>query len=287
MCSKSRIKRSIQLIFLCLLMGCTSENAEDLYPTNDEVAQAFYENTLKSIIEEKCISCHIYHLEGTNRYDTYDKTKAAIGIMLERIRKNDNTVMPPPDSKALTQDEKEAFAKFIDLLNTTTEEKEQQVVAIEWTAYKYPIFEQRVGVSGSFKKISYELNDNFENPLDILDTAKVVITTESVNVGDNPERASNVGQFFKNFTPTIAVNIISYTDSQAIISITMNQITQEVLLDLQYSEAEKKIELSGKIPDLSLFNWENGYNALEEVCGVYHQNKVWPDVDIKAVINIK
>ena len=70
---------------IVLLNGCTSDSADQLYPTNDDAALVIYDQQLKTIIEDKCISCHLYHLEGANRYDSFDKTKSSIGQMVERI----------------------------------------------------------------------------------------------------------------------------------------------------------------------------------------------------------
>ena len=57
--------------------SCTSTNVEELYQTNDQEARQIYNSELKEVIENKCISCHIFHLEGTNRYDNFEKTKSS------------------------------------------------------------------------------------------------------------------------------------------------------------------------------------------------------------------
>ena len=51
------------LLFSCLLFtNCTSESAEELYVSNDAAAKIVYNSKLKTIIGNKCISCHDYHL---------------------------------------------------------------------------------------------------------------------------------------------------------------------------------------------------------------------------------
>ncbi len=99
--------------------SCTSTNVEELYQTSDQEARQIYNSELKEVIENKCISCHIFHLEGTNRYDNFEKTKSSIAQMLTRINSTSNIVMPPADSSQLTQEEKALFQQFLNALFTT------------------------------------------------------------------------------------------------------------------------------------------------------------------------
>lgn len=277
-----RLIHTICILFVFITIGCTEDSAETLYPANDIEASAFYDSSLKPIIEEKCISCHIFHLEGTNRYDTFEKTKSSIGQMLERINSTSNIIMPPADSAQLTEEEKAAFEEFLNIL--TSDVVDESVVGITWTAYKYPIFDNRAPVSGTFNSIEYSLNTTPENPEDILKDAEIVIDASSVNVGNEAERTSNVKMFFSFFTSEIVGKITAYTASEAIIEFTMNGVSQEVTLDVILEE--NQLTLKGSIPDLSQFNWQEGYDALNVVCGVHHENKLWPDIDIEATIKL-
>ncbi len=268
------------------LVNCTSENAETLFPTNDTEARVLYDQSLRAIIENKCISCHIYHLEGTNRYDSFEKTKSSISLMLSRINKSDNTVMPPPDSDILTAEEKQVFDNFLTILNGPTT-SEPNRIRLQWTAYKYPNFNERAGVSGTFDDFNFTLNEGFENPIDILKDAEITINTSSVNVSNEIVRTTNVGLFFGAFTSTIKGKVISYLGNTVVIAFTMNSITQNIELSSSFSEDGKLLTLKGTIPDLAFFEWQNGHDTLEKVCAGHHQNKLWPDVALEATIQLK
>lgn len=272
----------IGILFTIIVTGCTEDSAEGLYPTNDAEASAFYESNLKPVIEEKCISCHVFHLEGTNRYDTFEKTKSSIAQMLARINSNTNIIMPPADSAQLTEEEKETFEEFLNIL--TSNDVDDSKIDVVWTAYKYFVFEDRGPVSGNFDTIEYTFNETPVNPEDILKDAEILIDATSVNVGDDAEKTSNVKMFFSFFTSEIVGKVISYSDSEATIEFTMNGVSIEVTLDVVLETDQ--LTLKGSIPDMSLFNWQEGYDALNSVCGEYHENKVWPDIDIEAKIKL-
>ncbi len=282
------ISISIKVCILFFVTGCISENAEELFPTNDAEATLIYENSLKSIIENKCINCHNFHLEGSNRYDNFEKTKSSISQMLERINSNSNISMPPDESPQLSEDEKLVFQEFLAVLNSDGGEPpiEEEKIILTFTAYKYPIFEERGGVSGTFRNIQYQFNQDYTEPLDMLKDADVRIITNSVDIdGEEGLRTMNVGKhFFAFFSPIIEGRVVSYNDTEAIISFTMNDNTQNVNLDV--SIENNKLMLSGTIEDMNLFNWEDSYKELETVCGEFHMNKVWPDIDIKLEIPI-
>ncbi len=277
-----KLIHAICILFVFITIGCTDDSAETLYPANDIAASAFYNSSLKPIIEEKCISCHIFHLEGTNRYDTFEKTKSSIGQMLERINATSNIIMPPADSAQLTEEEKAAFEEFLNIL--TSDVIDNSIIGVTWTAYKYPVFEDRASVNGTFDGIEYSFNTSPENPEDILKDAEVLIDATSVSVNGNEEGTTNLKMFFSIFTSEIAGKVIAYTDSEATINFTMNGVSIDVILDVVL-EADQLI-LKGSIPNMDLFNWQDGYDALDNVCGEYHENKVWADIDIEAKIKL-
>ena len=273
-----------------LLNGCTSDSADQLYPTNDEAAQVIYDQQLKTIIEDKCISCHLYHLEGANRYDSFDKTKSSIGQMVERITATSNIVMPPAESSQLTEDEKLVFQEFLDVLNSDGGVPPAPVpgslgkVQVNWTAYKYADSLQRSGVGGSFDSISYTLNTEASGTIDILQDATVTIATASVNIdGNDGLRTTNVkDNFFSVFSPKIEGRVISYSDTEARIRFSMNAIEREIPFQLQV--VSDTLKLKGTIPDMNVFGWKRAYEMLELVCGEFHENKVWPDIELEASI---
>ena len=276
-----RYCKAIIILLICTAISCTTEQADSLYPVNDAQAQAFYTSTLKNVIDTKCISCHIYHVEGNNRYDNYEKTKSNIVQMVSRINSNSNTVMPPADATQLTEEEASYFQEFLDLLNADDDTPEPRV-QIEWTAYKYPDYDNRAGVSGTFDTVTYTFNESGDTPVSILEDAIVTVDASSVNVGNESERTQNVFTFFAAFTPDILGTVTSFTDTTVTIDFEMNSITTTQVFDVTI--LSDRLVLTGSIPDLSIYNWDAGYDALEAVCGEYHENKLWEDVDV--TINI-
>ncbi|PHS07559.1 MAG: hypothetical protein COA88_08530 [Kordia sp.] len=270
---------SLSTLYL-LINSCTSESAEELYVSNDATAKIVYNSKLKTIINNKCISCHDYHLEGTNRYNTYEKTKSAISEMMARIYSTSNTIMPPADASILTPEEKLVFEDFYNALNNIETEK----FVVTWTAYKFPDFNNRASVSGTFGGIDYILNNEYSNPIDILENATVTINTTSVNVGGNDEKTQNTAYFFSLFTPEIVGIVNSYTVQKALITFSMNGIEQQVEFDITLEE--NKLILNGSVPDMNLFNWQSAYDGFATVCGEYHQQKVWEDITVKIEISL-
>jgi len=283
------IKSTFIVIFSTFFSSCISENAEELFPTNDEAANAVYEESLKSILENKCINCHNFHLEGTNRYDNFEKTKASIGLMLERINADSNLSMPPDGSPQLTDEEKLVFQEFFDVLNSEEEEEEEEeedAILLTFTAYKYPEFEERGGVSGTFADIEYQFNEDYTEIIDMLDGAEATIETSSVDIdGLDGLRSGNVGTyFFANFSSTIEAEVIEYDESEATIRITMNDNTSDVTFDIEI--VDDALVLNGTIEDMNVFDWQDAYDSLETICGDFHMNVVWPDVDLQLSIPI-
>ena len=123
--------------------------------------------------------------------------------------------------------------------------------------------------------------------MDILQNADVRIITNSVDIdGEEGLRTMNVGNhFFAFFSPTIEGQVVNYTEAEATISFTMNDNTQNVNFDITIEN--NKLILRGTIEDMNLFNWEDSYKELETVCGEFHMDKVWPDVDLELEIPIE
>jgi len=290
---RNTIGKLIGVFSAIVIVSCITDSADVSYPANDEVAEAIYNSELQSIIENKCISCHIYHLEGDIRYDTYAKTKSSISQMMERINSTSNTIMPPADSAQLTDAEIDVFNEFLIALTSDSGadedvEIEEEPVKINWTAYKYPNFYERAGVSGAFNNLEYSFNKEGESLVDILEDATITISASSVFVNDDVsgEKTINVGVFFEYFTPSIIGKVISYSEAEADVLFEMNGVSESVTLYVEVLEDTNQVILSGNIPDLAVFNWEVAHDAFQVICGGYHEGKLWPDVAIKATVNV-
>jgi len=280
-----------------LIVSCRSETADVLFPANEQAVE-LYNNQISTILESKCISCHQGYHSGS--YGDYNATVASLSQIIERINANDNTIMPPSGEVALTAEELELFDQFLEYVNSdgggsvdneVEEEEEEVAFAMSWTAYKYPdrfsANREGAGVGGTFNEIEYSFNTNYSDIIDILDGATVNINTSSVNVADNePLRTGNVGLFFAAFTPDIVGTVTSYTETEVDIEFEMNGISEEVTFEVEVDEEEGLITLSGSIETLEAFNWQAGYDAIQEVCGELHEGTLWPDVSLEAVINV-
>jgi len=175
-----------------------------------------------------------------------------------------------------------------DMLPTVTDEVDFQEcdITIGWTAFKFPIFEERLGVSGVFEDFEYNIINRSDNIIEKLDGASLTIHTNSVNIGGSSEKTNNVANhFFANFTPLIECKVNAIDDQGAHITVTMNTISKEILLKVTFDEEQRILTLSGTLENLNEFKAETALSKLDEVCGAYHQGFVWPDVDLKITLN--
>ena len=284
-------------VFLSLVFsqGCVEENIEEKFLGESLAAKEYYSTNVLSVLNSKCFSCHTYHTSPGTRYDTFIKAAAVAEEMAKRTSSdNPAIVMPPPSATPLTEEEKQAIQQFLQLvkgaeessLDTVGEESQDYGVNVSWTAYKFPEFKSRVGVTGTFDElfITYkkkEAADIYE----FLTQAEILIPTNSTNIGNDPLKSANViNHFFSFFTPVIHVQVmdIDLSTKKAEVKITINGLSQVVLFDME--EAEEDLIFTGKIEDIGYFNANTALDALQRVCGEYHQDKVWSDISLKAEI---
>ena len=286
---------SVAVFLVTLLQSCKEENVEDLFLSEQVAAKSYYLTNVLPILDSKCFSCHTYHASSGTRYDTYAKAAAVAEEMASRTSSaHPNTIMPPPSANFLTEEEKRGFQQFFQLVKgsggsskaTAGDDSQDFGVAISWTAYKFPDFTSRVGVSGTFDKtyITYkekEAADIYE----FLTEAEILIPTNSANVGNDSLKSSNVkNHFFSYFTPVIhgRVMAIDSSSKKARVKFTMNGLSQEVTFEME--EVKEDLVFSGLIQDIGYFNSQAALDALQRVCGEYHQDKVWPDISLRAEI---
>ncbi|HXI01182.1 MAG TPA: hypothetical protein VNI52_13020 [Sphingobacteriaceae bacterium] len=277
---------SLSMYLLFLGLSCTKENVEEKYFAGSDDAVVHYNTKLKQILTQKCFSCHNYHSSSASKYDTYAKAAGNANEMVRRISSsNPNEVMPVPSANRLTEDEKQAFYQFLEMV----EGKKQSAtykVSLLWTAFKFPGFSDRVGVSGTFDEIFilYK-NTTADNIYDYLQDAEILINSSSVNIGNDALKNTNLqNHFFKYFTPTIYCKVIDVNPSQgkAMVKITMNGISEQIHFTMK--ENSEDLIFTGKIEDINSFQAVGALNALQAVCGVHHRNKVWADIILKAEI---
>lgn len=286
---------SVAVFLVALLQSCKEENVEDLFLSEQVAAKSYYLTNVLPILSSKCFSCHTYHASSGTRYDTYAKAAAVAEEMASRtFSAHPNTIMPPPSANPLTEEEKRGFQQFFQLVKgsgdsskaTAGDDSQDFGVAISWTAYKFPDFTSRVGVSGTFDKtyITYKEKETADI-YEFLTEAEILIPTNSANVGNDSLKSSNVkNHFFSYFTPVIhgRVMAIDSSSKKARVKFTMNGLSQEVTFDME--EVENDLVFSGLIQDIGYFNSQAALDALQRACGEYHQDKVWPDISLRAEI---
>ncbi len=280
---------------MALLQSCIKENIEDKFFSESVAAREYYLTNVLPVLNSKCFSCHNYHNSSATKYDTYAKAAAVAGEMASRTSSaHANTVMPPLSAQPLSKEEKQVFEQFYQLLkgddgsskSLAGNESKEYAVLISWTAYKFPDSLSRVGVSGSFDNIfiNYK-NKHPANIYELLTDAEIMINTNSVNIGNDSVKSYNVrNHFFSYFTPVIYGRVIDLNaaSKKAEVRFTMNGISQQVTFDM--IEMKENLVFSGSINDIRHFNAQPALDALQEVCGEFHQNKLWPDISIKAEI---
>lgn len=274
------------MYILFLVQSCTKENVEEKYFSGSDDAVAHYNEKLKPILVQKCFSCHNYHSSPGSKYDTYAKAAGAANEMFRRISSSTpNEVMPVPSSSRLTEEEKEIFYRFLEMVNGGKQPATYKV-SLLWTAFKFPEFNDRVGVSGTFDEIfiSYK-NTTANNVYDYLKDAEILINSSSVNIGNDSLKNTNLrNHFFKYFTPTIYCKVIDVNPSQgkAMVKVTINGISEQIHFTMK--ENSEDLIFTGKIEDINSFQAGGALNALQAVCGVHHRNKVWADINLRAEI---
>jgi hypothetical protein len=273
-------------LLVTLFQSCTKENIEDKFLSESVATREYYLTNVLPLLNSKCFSCHTYHNSSANRYDTYTKASAVAEEMASRTSSTHaNTVMPPLPAQPLSKEEKQVFEQFYQLVKGGGESG-HYALSISWTAYKFPDSLNRVGVSGSFDNIviNYK-NKNASDIYEFLTDAEIMINTNSVNIGNDSVKSYNVrNHFFSYFTPVIYGKVINLNaaSKKAEVKFTMNGISQQVMFDMV--EMDGNLVFSGSINNIRYFNAQSALDALQEVCGEFHQNKVWQDISLKAEI---
>tara|TARA_B110000211_G_C14054485_1_gene542694 strand:- start:99 stop:956 length:858 start_codon:yes stop_codon:yes gene_type:complete len=273
---------SVLIIVCFLLISCDKSSADVKFADNSNAeASEFFRTTVLPILESKCNSCHNYHNSTSTAYKTYNKTVGALDDIISRTHSIvGSVVMPPLNEPSLTSTELESFLELKDMLKTDTKDLE---VDLKWTAYKFPGLSTRAGVSGSFSNYNWNLKNTSDSVLTILKGAELSIFTNSVNVGGDSLKNSNLSNhFFAYMSSVIYCEVISIDSTQALISIEMNHIKNDVLFDVTFSNNELSID--GVLNDLNFYDSSSAQLELDKVCGVAHQGILWPDVALHLTI---
>lgn len=271
-------------LFTCF-QSCKNENVEAKFYRKSDAGKEYYLNHVYPILINKCFSCHNYHNSESNRYDTFSKAAANAEEMANRTNIANANMMPPVSWEPLTEEEKEVFKNFYELVEGGAVSQDYKV-SISWTAYKFPDSLNRVAVTGTFDDIfvNYK-NEDAADIYDYLQGAEAIINSSSVNTGNDQLKNVNLrNYFFSMFSPVIYCRVTDVNPDMktATVNVTMNRISHDIRFEI--SEQNEDLVFIGTISNLNHFDSQAAIDSLQKACGAYHKNTIWPDISLKAEI---
>jgi len=269
------------LLSIFSIVSCLTENAEDKFIANGQFEQKkFFDDHVLTILESKCNSCHDYHNSPSSEYRSFEKTSGNINNILKRVNDaNPINIMPPTDASPLSISEVQSLVEFKNLLDEGFTDLR---VTLNWTAFKFPGFNTRAAVYGSFNEISWIASPG-TTIYDKLKNSELNIFTNSVNVGGSTVKSETLrDHFFRHLQPVIHCSIHTLDQEIAVAKVIINGIEQQLILNI--SMEDNTLRLHGVLEDLGYFDTDIAFDNLELVCGDLHQNTVWPDVEVELII---
>jgi len=161
------------------------------------------------------------------------------------------------------------------------------VPSIKWTAYK---FTDKVGVNGTFNKVTYESVSKKGIARQLLENTSFTIETESVNSNLKFRDERIYTYFFSKIgAKTITGKFTVVANSGGEISIAIGEINRSV--PFTYAISSDKINISVSL-NLVLWKASSGITKLNEMCKGVHTgadgiSKLWPDVDVVVEITLE
>lgn len=156
---------------------------------------------------------------------------------------------------------------------------------LNWTAYK---FLRKAGVGGTFKQIDFNGTINGTNPQNILESLSFSIPVASVETND-PSRNKKIDSLFfgqLNNTSFLTGKVVSIGVEEAVLSITMNDVTNEVKGPCTLKDNVFTFQTEIDVAD---WNALNGIESLNDACKDLHTDvengdtisKLWSTVSIE------
>lgn len=147
-----------------------------------------------------------------------------------------------------------------------------------WTAFKTP---KKVGVSAKFSSFTIKAKKS-ASINDLLSSATFNVNSQAIDSGDKA-RDMKIAQFFfkKMLKGTkITGRVLSTSDTEAVVEITMNGTSKNVPMLKTFDEATSKITLKGAI-DVLEFGMKDNLASLTKACFEKHEGVTWPNVEIQ------
>lgn len=164
---------------------------------------------------------------------------------------------------------------------------DESSTVLTWTAFKTS---EKVAVNGTFDKINVTAKES-DDMLGVFDGATFEIPINTLNTQDPVRDHKLKNSFFGNMETTemITGTIVSMTETEAVVDITMNGGT------VSY---DGTVEIDGETVTLSIvmdildFDGQLAMDSLSVVCAEKHtgedgENRLWSDVGITAKTTLK
>ena len=149
---------------------------------------------------------------------------------------------------------------------------------ISWVAFKTP---KKVGVNASFNKIFIKTKKSKAKSInELINGARFTVDSTSVNSA-NPDRdAKLINNFFTTNRKPLQISgkVLSIKDNVLELELQLNQ-TKKVLKMI--TNLEGKIFQGLATIDVLDFALGDNLRSINEACKELHENKTWPDVEIK------
>jgi polyisoprenoid-binding protein YceI len=159
-----------------------------------------------------------------------------------------------------------------------TLEDQAENIVLTWTAFKTPA---KVGVNGSFDKISLKTPKNGSSVGDFVSKTTFEIDTKSVNTKNKARDKKIVKNFFSFANDSkISGKFLSMKNKTLEVEITMNGKTKVVPMSYVDNDKMNTFVAVGHI-DVLDFVLNNQLNAINKACHALHKGKTWNDVALK------
>jgi len=154
-------------------------------------------------------------------------------------------------------------------------------IEVDWKAYKTPA---KIGVGGTFTKVLLQASPQITQEA-LLQHATVTIDTNSIYSKNSARDVKLVKFFFQaQKVDSIEAKVVSLSPDEALVAITMNNITKEIPMKVEFDDDE--IEAKGYI-DLADFAMLLSLKSINKACYDLHKGKTWQDVKIEFEIKTK
>lgn len=156
---------------------------------------------------------------------------------------------------------------------------------LTFTAYKLP-GEKKTGVNGTFKTIHVTGAKEGKHAEEVLSDASFSIPVASLATNDVSRDEKLQTFFFGKLINTTEITgaFGKFEDGKVPVTLKLNDKT--VTKDFQYQVSGRKLIVVGTIDLIKDYVASDALNSINEACKDLHEGTTWPDVDLKAEIEL-